>query len=199
MESLIKALRDAPPALFVTDLSSHVSKKTNIRPEQTSAIVSMLTGLYSARGERNIRSFVSELTQAIKTLDKTGKPNEVNWQQFKKDLAQLLSFDRSLGVTSKALDVMTEHENVFQNARILTDIRPVFGKNITKKPAAAVTIHTLQISYEQSGSLKEFYVAMDSRDVRILQAVLQRAIMKEISLKVLIHRSSVPYLEVKAE
>ncbi|MDQ3252968.1 MAG: hypothetical protein M3R15_03515, partial [Acidobacteriota bacterium] len=47
--------------------------------------------------------------------------------QFKQRLAQFLNV-KSLQLVAKAHDVLLEHSQVFISARIVSDIRPVFGE-----------------------------------------------------------------------
>ena len=116
-------------------------------------------------------------------------------EDLRQRLAKLLGYENSLGVTSKALDVMTEHERILCGARIVTDIRPVFGRP-TDKPTAAVIVHNLKISYHQDDEHREFYVALDTEDVVRLRTLLERAEMKAQSLEALLQRAATPYLKV---
>src|ERR1035438_229170 len=112
-------------------------------------------------------------------------------------LQKLLSFDKTLAVTSKAYDVLTEHAHTFCRARIISDIRPVFT-NTVESANGAVIIHNLQIGFHEGGDgeHKEFYVALDTDDIQALKEVVIRAEKKTIALRSILKSSSVPYLEV---
>jgi hypothetical protein len=94
---------------------------------------------------------------------------------------------------------MVEHENTWQSARILTDLRPVFGPTPTDPPVAVVLIHNLRIAYRKGGRLQEFFVAMDSNDLKALQGAVERAVKKESSLQSLTKRTGIRCLVVEPE
>jgi len=108
----------------------------------------------------------------------------------------LLSYESSLGTTSKALDVMTEHERILCGARVITDVRSVFA-DPAEKPTAAVIVHMLKISYHQNREHKDFYVALDSSDVRKLKEILQRAELKAKSLSAVLAGTGISILDAQ--
>ena len=116
-------------------------------------------------------------------------------EKLRERVALLLNLDKTLGVTAKAIDVMTEHERIFCTARIISDLRPVFaGKE--DEASAAVIIHNLQIGFHHCGKHQEFYVALDTADIRKLKDCIARAEQKETALKTILSKSETPYLEV---
>jgi hypothetical protein len=117
------------------------------------------------------------------------------WSKPKAFIRKILECESSIGVTSKALSVMTDHGRIFRYARILTDCRPVFQSNPTKRPAAAVIVHTLKIGYRADHEEKEFFVALDSLDIVQLEALIKRAKTKEDALKLSLRTSKMPILE----
>ena len=109
-------------------------------------------------------------------------------------LAKIFELRRSLSVTTKALDVLTSHDRVFYTARILTDLRPVFDES-GDLIEAAVIVHNLRIHYGQDDDHRDFYVALDTRDIQSLRDVLDRADKKARSLEELLRLSGVSYLD----
>lgn len=92
-----------------------------------------------------------------------------------------------------------DYDRVFRDARILTDIRPVFGMDPTAGPLAGIVIHTLRIDYHEAGDHPSFHVALDTGDLRRPWELVERAIKKEASLKTEIEKTSMKYLEVEVE
>jgi len=91
---------------------------------------------------------------------------------------------RSLQVGHKAALLQVEHGRVFTNARILTDIRPVFSEPVEEGPlASALVIHTLKIEYWESGDQKSFFVALDAEDIQTIYEQVERAKLKEKRLR----------------
>src|SRR6266851_7948328 len=61
-------------------------------------------------------------------------------------LANLLEV-RSLQITAKAISLGYERDNTFIDARIVSDVRPVFTDVVTEGPAAAGIVHHLRIHH----------------------------------------------------
>jgi hypothetical protein len=57
-----------------------------------------------------------------------------------------LALDDTVGTAAKAGPVLTEHERIFEDARILTDVRPIFHPDLSEKPNAAVIVHMLRLT-----------------------------------------------------
>ena len=102
---------------------------------------------------------------------------------------------RVLGITElsighKAACLMVEHEKVFSVARIMSDVRPVFDENFDgiKFPAILIN-HNLKLEYWESGELKEFYLSLDSEDLRTLSEAVQRAERKSKMIRQLVNGS----------
>jgi hypothetical protein len=197
---LLEALREAKPMLYISDLADHVNKKIGMNPDATRGIVRLLTRLYAARIKFEMTSvdFVKEFRSAVDEEDKL-RPEPEKWEIIGTCLSDILSLDELLGVTSKALDVMIEHPNVFREARICTDIRPVFGPIPADPPSAVTLFHTLKIHYHEGNSHKEFFVALDSNDIRALQDVIHRATLKESSLKKWVKKLETHFMDIETQ
>ena len=83
------------------------------------------------------------------------------------------------------MDVATDDERIFCHARILTDMRPVFGSEIESGPAGMVIVHLMKIAFHDATSKdhKEFYVSLDSDDLQTLKKIAERAEVKASTLK----------------
>ena len=79
-----------------------------------------------------------------------------------------------------------DHENSFCDAKILTDLRPVFGASAEVQPEGIVVTHTLKLEYhDDRGAHRKFYVALNQDDLETLRNVLERADKKANSLQAL--------------
>ena len=85
---------------------------------------------------------------------------------------------------------------MFCNAKILSDIRPIFGPKIESGPVAAVVTHTLKLGYHEEGEHKQFFVVLDDADLVTFQEVIQRAREKSDALDNLLGASKLPRLGV---
>lgn len=180
--SICQVLAESQPSLTVKKLVIEIAQKTKLK-ESVEDIIFTLASMYNARSNlgMSLEDFVEQIVEDAKTTIplKEGK----TWDPLKRHLSRLLTYERSLGVGAKAFEVMTEHDNVFIDARLFTDLRPIFLDDPTSGPAASTIVHTLKIEYVRSDSKNSLYVAMDSKDIKQLQRVLSRALKKEQALR----------------
>lgn len=78
-------------------------------------------------------------------------------------------------------DVRQECERLFYNARILSDVRPIFDDNCTSVIGATV-IHNLRMRYHGADGYQDFFVALDADDLEQLKQVIIRAEKKSSQL-----------------
>lgn len=190
---LIKAIQAAKAFLDPDDFIAQVKQEANVDPSSVGSIIWMLVSMYRV-ADGDPRQFASEVVDAAREELQELKKGAEEWAAFTRDLETLLASDQSLGVTAKVLGVRREYGNVFCIARILTDIRPVFGPDPARTPLAAAIVHTLRITHHAGESHEEFYVALDSEDLRKLRDQIDRAVKKEASLKAVIQETPMTYL-----
>ena len=118
-------------------------------------------------------------------------------QSFKEHLQALLSID-SLWQAVKADLLAREHASTFIYSKVVTDIRPVFGDEVSAPPRGAILSHNLHIHYvTKTGEHSDFVVGMGSDDLKDLQASLERAYEKIKSLTRLLKTADVHQIDLK--
>ncbi len=196
--ALASALRDSKPSLtreqFVTQIAE-VAK--SIQQPEMRSILKVVFTLYALNDRMRISS--KELANVVTKSAVQSSVKEVPFPSDKVGLLSarldiLLSFGKSIGVSAKAWDVLTEHERIFCGARILSDLRPVFAESL-ETASASVIVHNLQIGFHQNGKHQDFYVALDTDDVQALKEVIVRAEKKTIALCSILKKANVDYLE----
>ncbi len=195
--TILSVLRDQKPTLTTTQLEEQIGQKLEDSVRLNLASVLTPTFVLFTFKEKSGAS-ARELAEAVfksSAVAKSDKITEPLKEKLKARLEALLSLDNSLGVTAKALDVMTEHEHVFCGARILSDIRPVFC-GPTNTATAAVIVHNLQIAYHEGGSHRELYVAMDTDDIATLKKIVERAENKARLLENMLEKCNMQNLKV---
>ena len=202
MTELQNAFRSSDASLRPKELAAQVSEK--VPPPlagQVRQIVNTLVGLYSLRAflGLSVSDFIRQLAQNIEEEEDDEEESLTPEEKTRAGdrLTVLLEAGGALGVTSKALDVLTEHDKVFRKGRVMTDVRPIFQPDPAARPAAAVMVHTLKIEYRHAYEPKAFYVAMDTVDIRALREVLERAEAKSASIEIMLQASNIPYLGVE--
>jgi hypothetical protein len=185
--------REIKPTFFWEEISQKYSANESGEIE---SIVKAIKGLYSLELSENLSS-EQIANDVIAAINKSNEIKDINAELLKKRLIEVLSFDKTLGITAKASDIMFQHEHVLVGeARILTDIRPIFSSDIEVNPPAAVIIHNLKISYFENEEKKEFFVALDSNDLKMLAKVIDRAISKEKQITSICSESEMKILKV---
>jgi hypothetical protein len=179
-----------PPERIANEVGYQVP---TLPADELAAVVDVLISLYGVREalELSIDDFVDALIASVQETS----PNIASARPMPElvDEVRALLDVETLKVESRALDLLYEHSRVFQSARILTDIRPVFSEDVHIEPKNAVVTHMLKIVYRQEDDLHELFVSMDSKDLETLAAVLTRAREKERSVWSLLDRAGVAH------
>lgn len=149
-------------------------------------IAEAIAGLYSARAARDVSldEFANKVSDAMESLDSDEfRLPHAERELFRTRLLTLLGAE-FFAVISKAVDLATEDERTFCQARILTDLRPVFGSHIEDGLKGMVVVHLLKLDYHQSSPAHhQFYVALNAQDLRELRRVIDRAEAKANTLR----------------
>lgn len=151
-------------------------------------ILDLLITLYEIKSQRDVtvEEFVDGVSDAMEELDNPEyrlAPSER--PDFAGKLLTLLNAE-IFALVAKAQDLVTEDERTFCHARILTDLRPIFGSNVEDGPKAMIAMHTLKLAFHEQGSSDdhgEFYVALDAEDLQALRKLIDRAEAKARSLQ----------------
>ncbi len=195
-DPLLEALAQAPPAVSLDQFTTHLPRIEGLSHAQQRQIVLTLMSLYHLieHSGRSPEDVASEVVSALQ-YDNIGdlEDDENAARDFREFLLQLLSFDQSLGVTLKAGELLIENENNFSSARVVSDLRPVFLNRDDPEPRAAMVVHKLRIEIHETGY--QYYFALDSLDIRLLQQVLQRAELKEKALKQTAEKAGLIWIE----
>lgn len=194
----IEAVRSAEAIIDPSELISHVVEKTGIDEPTVRPIISMLVSMYTASDGSPVE-FSEQVAESAQDALGDDRQELGDWGLFAQDLAKLLSCDKSLGIIAKIQDVRQEYGRLFCSARVLSDIRPVFGSDPTAAPLAAAITHTLRITYHEREDHKEFHCALDAADLRQLRDLVERAISKEAAIRVEIDKTAMRFFEPGAE
>lgn len=189
---LLTALSEAGADLSMSHYAETVASRFG---EKRSAIEAIVNELFQIDGLRdaldlNPEELGESVAGAATNLDFI---SESNRSVLKQRLKQLFEAQTSLKLTAKAGGVASDFERVFYNARIMTDVRPVFDASGTVVEAAAI-IHNLVIHFGEDSDHRDFYVALDVQDLEALRETLERASKKANTLRALLGYTKVSYL-----
>lgn len=176
-----------------------VPSLSNISSDDAAAIKRVIEMMYNVRtySDVGVEEFADDVCDA---LIEVGQLQLADVAKFRERLARILSID-SLNVASKAVLLHNEHEHDFCSARILTDVRPVFGDDPGLPPAGVIIVHTLKLSYHEGagGRLQEIYMSLGSHDIQELRDVLNRAETKAATLRASLEPTSLRIIDPQRE
>lgn len=192
-DELFAAVQTVPHLLTTSRLVEHVSDRVPALENAEDVLDALLslTTLLPESGDG-----ISELARDVAEspdldLDETTRAGLV------RRLEGLLGVD-SFVLAARASEIVTEFPKVFHDARILTDLRPVFGPDPTSGPQAALLVATLKLEYHPAdGPVSAEFFALDYSDLLRLREIVDRAIAKHTSLRGVIDRMDLPYWEYR--
>jgi len=198
-ESDVTQVRDAlantkpslKSAMIVTQARGRLKEEVKDLEDIVATLISMNSTRLNA--DVSLEEFARDIAQFL-TRSKD-KPKDYDQSTFERRLVSLLGVE-SLVVSARAVDIQHEYEKLFASARIVSDIRPVFGISAVKLIGAMV-VHNLKIRYFENGEFKESYFALDNADLENLRKVLDRAEVKTAELKQMISKGEVEYFDKK--
>jgi hypothetical protein len=193
--SLVAGLQNSPPIITAGKLARRVATATNLEVPIADLLLESFVSLCDLRNDRGVSTV--ELTEALYTAlgnvkDRVLQPNDAERKALADRIEQVLDAESPLGVLTKASSLWTEHEHIFVEAHIATDMRPVFKDDLDAPLTAALIVHTLRLTYLQGSERKDFYVALDIDDIDKFRAILDRAELKAKSLNSLLATADVP-------
>jgi hypothetical protein len=169
----------------------HASKLQKMPVDEGLAILDAVVPLmfYMATNSRTTEQVLKELKVALTTGDKSDvKLPRDSLERFQKNIVRFLELS-SVALKAKALSIAADCQRLFSEAKVLSDLRPVFGSSVKSPPLGAVVTHTLRISYAENGEEKDFFVVLDAKDLTSVQECIARALDKNSSLLALIESS----------
>lgn len=180
VELLAKVFREQKPGESLVNifeksknfLSSVSEKDTH---EIISALISIVDIFESAK--RDIDTFTTDFSESYLISNSEFTPED--GARLKKYLSLLLGEYNSIRITAKGQDIISLNKNNFDKARIISDIRIVFDENLNENKKIAVVVHNLKLQFSQASKRKEFFISLDSSDLKDLKIVIDRAIHKD--------------------
>lgn len=186
-DQFIRALENVEPTAKSADLFENVKRQAPdlMAIEDLRSALSTLYSLYNLRAMVDVSSthFIRDLLRAIQDSGNEHlKFSDTEKGAFEERLVRLMDIG-PLNLSSKAFMLQREHEHLFHDVQLFTDLRPVFGANPSEEPIGMVLAYTLKVVYHGARQHEELYIALDSDDVAKLKSVIERAETKAETLK----------------
>mgnify|MGYP006276886475 CR=1 FL=1 len=198
INSLLKSCETCPPALRARDLALFAYNQYSVKFEDSFEILQAVLSLYSLREKANLSTeeLIQHILKALQTEDDEYlNLSEHEITKLENRLNSFLSIYGNLEISSKSSELLVEHQNIYSASRIISDIRPIFNSDRGGGLGGALIIHTLKVSYQTASGQNEFFVALDSNDLRKLSEDVNQALQKEQSIQSFLEESEIPYLD----
>lgn len=182
LERLAVRLRDLPGSSFTAaHLREAISEVLPDREDDCDAILRQMMSLYALRRQSELGP--AEVIEGLQ-YGITHAPEERRWsaeqigawERVIPQLEELLSLD-TVWLVAKAWDLTYEYANLFHNARIITDIRPLFTQDASEVKASVVSF-ILRLYYDSRDANHSLTIAMDEADVTSIKEQCERALRK---------------------
>ena len=156
-------------------IESEVGKDTAIE------FLQQLLGISGLARHRDLQSeeVFEGLTRGLRDVSgdlRWSKKELQEWEGLKDQIVLLLGLTQ-VHVVSKALSLSYDYENLLQNIRILTDIRPVFDEERERFEGAVIS-QTLRVRYDSGNRTHTLSLAIDAKDLEHLRRSCELAAKK---------------------
>lgn len=192
--SLVDVIDKLFETSVVSELPPLIRNATQLSRTDTHTLLDAIIGLHtlieeSANSLDDICESIIGIAQADDDEEKIGR--------FANRVRQLATND-ALRLFYKSVAISLEHDRVFLDARIVSDIRPVFRTTIEQGIHGALIAHSLRIDSHHGGSNHSYYVTLTSGDLKTLKEIIERAISKEEPLNQLLDSADVTRIALEA-
>lgn len=179
LQAAVDALRRAkPPPMRPDRLAAVIADGLAEHRDGADSIVRQVLTVYPwiMHAGLKVAELQADIREAVKTDFQWTDEEIKKWQQVEPALAELLSLP-VLRLVASAIDLSYEYTNLWQGARILTDIRPIFNEEATAIDGAVVS-HAFRLQFKSIDGPHELNIAMTESDIRALTDQCDRALQK---------------------
>jgi hypothetical protein len=199
VETLATALAKTPPAGNSSKLADSVaSQVASARQSDIRSIVRSLVNLHLGRGLYDVDAsfFSEEICERLEETEEFQSIADKIETILRPRIERFLNMWSPLGITAKATEILMASERVYYDAKVITDMRAVFGEDVSAQPSGAVIPHLLAIHHHVGGQHRETFFALDDNDIEQLIEVLERARSKAETLRASLENAGIPHLGV---
>jgi hypothetical protein len=177
---LNKASVSEDPNIFLKGLDEFI--ESNLRIKDSRFIVQAIGSFIDLLQEESHEKVSENLATSFKQLH-SPDISEKDFQALKNNLEKILKSSHSLELSIKAYRLMRETSNIYQKSKILSDVRLIFEKQMENRNRKAVLVHNLHITYLNNSQNKDFFVALDLKDLKSMKDQIERALRKDEIIK----------------
>jgi hypothetical protein len=180
--ALAKAIKDVPVGASPKSFFNQLQEQLEINGISKIAFtLSSLVGLRAFEGtsdEGTAQEVAESYSESVENeLSKEEYDNLVN------KLTLFFSSFQNLISTYKANNLLLANDKLYKESKVISDIRIVFNENIEESNRHAVIIHNLQLKYLCMDDEKEFFISLNTADLKELKEQVERALEKDFLIK----------------
>jgi hypothetical protein len=180
-QTLIKILKEVPIGIGIKGFQDFVNTAQIEGINEISRTIFSLGNLVNSQ-EVNIKEISSDL--ALSFAESKGKDFDTKKSEaLENKISNILNDCKNLRLTFKALNLLSENDQIFREARIISDIRLIFNDDLSNSNRAGIIIHKLKIEFQKDLEVKDFYLSLDTNDLHKLKKQIDRALDKEEAIK----------------
>jgi len=180
LASFASTLSPLPPGMGLSHAARSAEEKTRVPAEDAQRIFETILNLYNLKNRLKMTGI-----DVIDAVSANLASHEEEWNEARQAVASLLdsiSDAHPLAIRAKAERLAASHQNVFTDAQLLTDVRPVFNRNATEVVEYLIGFRLL-VEYIEGDARRTIEFALDAADVARLKRLVDRAETKATSLK----------------
>ena len=183
----LEILGDVKTPGEIPSLKMKMIKALHTDEERLNEILAPLIYLSMFKYEMNldVEGVIKELSEAL-----ASKTSDQELEMIVNLVRQVLRLEGAIEIIAKARILFQDHENMFLNAKIITDIRPVFPTSKDKEDVSQYFIyHNMQV-HSLNDELRPVFTTfvLYKEDLIKLRESIDRALMKEEKVAAHLHR-----------
>jgi hypothetical protein len=186
LSQIALAVKDARPGV---ELAPIVATTTGLSTDEAQRILWTIWNLYllKRRLDSDSAKVIADVTKSLEKQTSEGwKQKHLQaWNNSVGEVVSLLDTitdEHPLAVNSKAAALGRAHQNLFTEARVITDVRPVFSAG-GDRVLESLIVHTMLLDYFNGTKVRRIELALDAADVAQLRRLCERAERKAAVLK----------------
>lgn len=181
ISKIIEEFKKAPKELLPNEYIDLLSNLDIWSSSESKEVIETLMSLFRLK-ERDRKDAKNIVLDIYETLLENQEDELIPTENFESNLYELLSTE-NFGLSIKAIELSSEYEKIFNDCRIITDVRFAFNTDIEDKIETGIIVHNLRIKYYQGENNSEIFLALDNLDLNDLKEQIVRAQRKEKSIK----------------
>ncbi len=182
LEPMIASIGSLDKSKTLNDVIAQLKKMTGLDEKRLREVLDALALFHSIGNSHALTpaDLYASLTERLETIATSEWKQQFldGWKRNHKSLTYAIDSDNPFGVFYKIINLTYTHQNIVQDLRLISDIRPVFNREGNKILDSTVG-HSLVINYTDGGpDRKTIHFSLDDSDLSELQKICTRSAAK---------------------